>query len=102
MEVAYVVVSGFLLFLVRAALSRFFRKVGLGEGLIWLLVIFLAAAMAVSLLDPEKKEFMQQCSQRGDGYWDCQREYGRHLRRAQSEAPKSGAPDEEGKKNKAP
>ena len=100
MEAAYVVVTGVLLFLVRATLSRFFRRVGLGEGLVWLLVIFLAAAMAVSLLDPEKKVFMQECSQRGGGYWDCQREYGRHLRQAQPEAPKSGTPDEE--KNKAP
>ena len=80
MEVATVVIFGVLAFVLRLALSKFFRRVGLGEGLIWLLVIFLLVAMVVGLLDPEKKQFMQECSKQGGAYWDCQREYGRHLR----------------------
>ena len=90
MEVTYAVILGVLAFALRVALSKFFRRVGLGEGLVWLLVIFLLVAMVVSQLDPEKKQFMQECSQRGGAYWDCQREYGRHLRQ---EAPNSGTGD---------
>jgi tetratricopeptide (TPR) repeat protein len=77
MELAVAVVSWVILFAVRLALGKFFRRVGLGEGLLWLMVGFIAAVMAVGLLDPKRTKYIDECRQEGGGYWDCQRSFGR-------------------------